>query len=328
MDYIIGQNKGSPAGATRPASLPRGAGAPAVAADALIVDGDQRNFMAEVIEASKTIPVLVDFWATWCGPCKQLTPSLEKITRAADGRIKLVKIDVDANRPLIAQLTQLGLPLQSVPTVAAFWQGQILDLFQGALPESELKRFIEAVLKAAGGTLPSADMLAEARAALEAGQPDEAAGLYSATLEQEPENPEAWGGLIRSLLALGDEEQAQGALEQVPPKLADHAEIAGARAALLLAAEGRAAADGLDGFRARLDADENDHEARYELATGLNATDQRQAAADALLEILRRQRDWNDGAARLQLIKFFEAWGFNDPVTVTSRRRMSALLFS
>ncbi len=329
MDYILGQNKGPPAGASRTPPPPqRSPGAPAAASGALITDGDQRNFMAEVIEASKTIPVLVDFWATWCGPCKQLTPALEKITRAADGRIKLVKIDVDANRALITQLTQLGLPLQSVPTVAAFWQGQILDLFQGALPESEIKRFVEAVLKAAGGTLPSADTLAEARAALDAGQPDEAAGLYSAALEQEPESPEAWGGLVRALLALGDEEQAQAALDQVPPKLVDHAEIAGARAALALAVEGRAAADGLDGFRARLAADENDHEARYELATGLNATDQRQEAADALLEILRRQRDWNEGAARLQMIKFFEAWGFNDPVTVTSRRRMSALLFS
>ena len=344
MDYIIGQNKAATAGPqrmpqsrTQPGAQPgapfgsqppQGPGMPAGGGGAQIVDVDQRNFMAEVIEASKTIPVLVDFWATWCGPCKQLTPALEKVTRAAEGRIKLVKIDVDANRALVGQLSQLGLPLQSIPTVAAFWQGQILDLFQGALPESEIKRFVETLLKAAGGSMPSADTLAEARAALEAGQADEAAALYSATLEQEPESPEAWGGLARALLALGDEEQAQAALDQVPPKLADHAEIAGARAAIALAADGRRVLDGLDGFRARLQADADDHEARYELATGLNAAGQRQEAADALLEILKRERDWNEGAARLQLIKFFEAWGFDDPATLTSRRRMSALLFS
>ncbi len=336
MDYIIGQNKTAPTAAPGLAAtppVPRGAGNATAAlasggGNGFIVDGDQRTFMAEVIEASKTIPVLVDFWATWCGPCKQLTPALEKVTLAAEGRIKLVKIDIDANRALVGQLTQLGLPLQSVPTVAAFWQGQILDLFQGALPESEIKRFVEALLKAAGGSMPAADTLAEAREALELGQADEAAALYSATIEQEPESAEAWGGLVRALLALGEEEQAQAALDQAPPKLADHAEIAGARAALLLAAEGRRAADGLDGFRVRLQADENDHEARYELATGLNALGQRQEAADALLDVLRRDREWNAGAARLQLIKFFEAWGFDDPVTLTSRRRMSALLFS
>ncbi len=326
MDYIIGQKKPAPAQVPTPSAS---SGTPMAAGpEAFIVDGNERTFMADVIEASKSVPVLVDFWATWCGPCKQLTPALERVTRAAEGRIKLVKIDIDANRALVGQLTQLGLPLQSVPTVAAFWQGQILDLFQGALPEGEIKRFVEALLKAAGGSMPSADTLAEARAALELGQADEAASLYSATLEQEPERAEAWGGLARALLALGDEEQAQAVLDQAPAKLADHAEIAGARAALALAAEGRRAADGLDAFRARLEADANDHEARYELATGLNAGGQRQQAADALLELLRRDREWNGGAARLQLIKFFEAWGFDDPVTLTSRRRMSALLFS
>ena len=347
MDYIIGQPRpGQPAGGTNRAASGAGAARPAApaakepgmigagaptngAADAdIIIDSDQRTFMADVIEDSRRVPVLVDFWATWCGPCKTLTPALEKVTRAAGGRIKLVKIDVDANRALVSQLSQLGLPLQSVPTVAAFWQGQILDLFQGALPESEIKRFVEALLKAAGGAMPSADLLADARAALDEGRVEEAAGAFSALLEQEPESPDAWGGLIRSLLALGDEEQARAALAEVPPRIADHAEIAGARAALALAEEGRQVVDALDGIRSRVAANADDHEARYELATGLNAAGQRTEAAEALLEILKRDRSWNEGAARLQLIKFFEAWGFDDPATMAARRKMSALLFS
>ena len=220
MDYIIGQKPAAQSGPPRPASPSAGApgqagalGQTVAAPDGagMIIDGDQRTFMQDVIEASRTMPVLVDFWATWCGPCKTLTPALERVTKAAGGRIRLVKIDIDKNKPLVAQLSQLGLPLQSVPTVAAFWQGQIADIFQGALPESEIKRFVEALLKMAGGSMPSADLLAEARAALEAGQPEAAADGFSALLSEDPENPDAWGGLIRALLALGDEAQAQDA---------------------------------------------------------------------------------------------------------------------
>jgi putative thioredoxin len=294
----------------------------------MIVDGDQRTFMQDVIEASRSIPVLVDFWATWCGPCKQLTPALERVTLQAGGRIKLVKIDIDKNKALVQQLSQLGLPLQSVPTVAAFWQGQIADIFQGALPESEIKRFVEALLKLAGGSMPAADILAEARAALEAGQPEAAADGFSALLNEDPQNGDAWGGLIRALLALGDEEQAQDALAQVPPKLTDHAEVAGARAALALAAEGRAAAGQIGALTRRVEADPTDHEARYDLAAALNAAGKRQEAADALLEIFRRDRTWREDAARQQLLKFFEAWGFADPATMAARRKLSALLFA
>ena len=319
MDTIIGQQPraaGSAAGAASPAS------------GVSIVDADQTTFVKEVIEASRTVPVLVDFWATWCGPCKTLTPTLERVVTAAAGRVKLVKVDVDKNRALVEQLARMGLPMQSIPTVAAFWQGQIADIFQGALAESEVKRFVEQLLKLAGGSMPAADLLAEAQTALEEGQAQEAGELFSAVLGTEPENPAAWGGLVRALLALDQPDEAQAALEQVPTKIAQHAEIAGARSALALAEEGRHAAAGLTSLQRRVAADPADHAARYDLATALNATGEREQAAAALLDIVRRDRAWNDGAARLQLLKFFEAWGHADPATLAARRKLSALLFS
>ena len=310
MDTIIGQQPKPAQGA------------------ASIVDADQTTFVKEVIEASRTVPVLVDFWATWCGPCKTLTPILERVVTAAAGRVKLVKVDVDKNRALVEQLARMGLPMQSIPTVAAFWQGQIADLFQGALPEGEVKRFVEQLLKLAGGSMPAADMLAEAQAALEAGEAQEAGELFSAVLGTEPENPAAWGGLVRALLAMDQPEQAHAALEQVPAKIANHADVAGARSALAVAEEGRDAVAGLAGLQRRVAADPADHEARYELATALNAVGERENAAAALLEIIRQDRTWNESAARSQLLKFFEAWGLTDPVTIAARRKLSALLFS
>ena len=321
MDHIIGQPSGQPPGQPQP-------GAGSAPPGGMIVDGDQKTFMADVIEASRTVPVLVDFWATWCGPCKTLTPTLEKVVTAAGGRVKLVKIDIDKNQSLVRQLAQLGLPMQSVPTVAAFWQGQIADIFQGAQPESEVKRFVETLLKAAGGSMPTADLLAEAKLAMEEGDPEGAGELFSALLQQEPENGDAWGGLIRALLALGREDEADEALARVPEKLAEHAEISGARSALMLAKEGREARSQLDTYKARLEADPKDHQARYDLASALNAMGEREQAADALLEIMRRDRKWNEEAARLQLLKFFEAWGSDDPVTGAARRRLSSILFS
>ena len=291
----------------------------------MIIDGTQANFMAEVVEASRQVPVLVDFWATWCGPCKTLTPTLEKVVRAQGGRVRLVKIDIDQNCELVSQLARMGLPMQSVPTVVAFWQGQLADTFSGALPESEVKRFVEALLKLAGSSAPGADLVAEGKAQLEQGQAEAAAQCFAAAVQQDREKAEAWGGLVRALIAMGDEEQAEEVLREVPATLAEHAEIVGARSALALLAEGRKAQAARAGLEARLAANPDDFQARYDLATALNASGAREEAADALLEIVRRNRAWNEDAARLQLLKFFEAWGFDDAATMAARRKLSAL---
>lgn len=295
---------------------------------ALIIDGTQANFMADVIEASRDLPVLVDFWATWCGPCKTLTPALERAIRAQKGRVKLVKIDVDQNRELVAELTRMGLPLQSVPTVVAFWNGQIADTFSGALPESELKRFIEGLLKLAGSSAPGEALVEEGKALLEEGQAAQAAQYFQAALQEAPDRPDAWGGLARALLALGEEQQVEQLLGEVPAAIANHQEITGARAALALAQEGHQAQAAMASLETRLSDNQDDHAARYDLASALNASGARAEAAAALLEIIKRDRAWREDAARLQLLKFFEAWGMDDPATMAARRKLSTLLFS
>lgn len=292
-----------------------------------VIDGDQKTFMQDVVEASREVPVLVDFWATWCGPCKTLTPTLEKVVRAAGGRVRLVKIDIDKNRQLVQQLTQIGLPMQSVPTVAAFWQGQIADLFQGALPESEVKKFIENLLKVAGGQMPSADLIGEAKELFEAQDFTGALEIYAALAQQEPENAEALAGLARCLIALDEEGQAKDMLDNLDAKLKANPEISAVRAQIELAEAGRAAQAKFGIFEDRLAKDADDHEARIELAVALNAAEKRAEAAQQLLEAIKRDRAWNDEAARKQLLKFFEAWGFDDPATLKARRGLSALLF-
>jgi putative thioredoxin len=221
----------------------------------------------------------------------------------------------------------MGLPLQSVPTVVGFVQGQIADLFQGALPEGEVKKFVESLLKAGGGSLPGADLLAEAKTAMEQGDHNTALQLFAALVEAEPENAEAFAGLARALMALGEEDQAQQVLDQVPDKLKEHAEVVSVRSALQLAIEGRAAREKLGEFERRLAADPDDHAARIDLAVALNAMEERGKAVDALIEAIRRDKAWNEEAARKQLLKFFEAWGFDDPATLAGRRKLSTLLF-
>lgn len=294
----------------------------------IIMDGNQNNFVQEVVEASKKIPVLVDFWASWCNPCKQLTPILEKLVTATQGRVKLVKLDIDANQALVQQLMQIGLPIQSIPLVAAFWQGQIIDLFQGAQPESTIQQFISQLLKNAGSAMPSADLIQQGQERLQEQKYDEAMGIFSQALELEPEKPEAWGGLIRSLLGSTGPEAAQETLEQVPESIQNHIEITGAKAAIELALEGAKASSETQALQTKIEHNPDDYQARYDLATAFNSAGKKEEAANELLKIIKRDKNWNDEAAKKQLLRLFESWGFDDPVSLQARRQLSTLLFS
>jgi putative thioredoxin len=283
----------------------------------LIKDGSDAGFMTDVIEASKAQPVIVDFWATWCGPCKQLTPALEKAVKAAKGAVKLVKIDIDRNPVFAGQLR-----VQSVPTVYAFANGRPVDGFMGALPESQIKAFID---KLAGPQISEADeLLAIARESLEANDLGGAAQAYAQLLQLEPDNLAAIGGLARCYLTGGDAERAREVADMAPPG-AKNADLESVRAALALAAS--APSETSDAER-RLAADAEDHEARLELAKALAGKGQLQAAADHLLTILAKDRTWKDGAAKSELLTIFEAAGPTSEVTKLGRRKMASILFS
>ena len=293
----------------------------AKAADSLIRDSDTRNFMADVIDASRQVPVLVDFWAPWCGPCKQLTPALEKIVREAKGAIKLVKINVDENQQLAAQMR-----IQSIPAVFAFVNGQPVDGFMGALPEGDLKKFVSRLTGSEIG-VEIDGILDEADTALAAKNYKAAGQIYADVLGADRENVRAIAGLARSQIANGDLDGARAILGLVPPAKAADPAIVSARAALDLAAT---PVDTGEIARLSQAVEQNpaDHQARHDLALSLNAAGRREEALDHLLSIVRQQRGWNDEAARKQLVKFFEAWGPKDELTIAGRKRLSSILFS
>jgi putative thioredoxin len=291
------------------------------AADDLIKDTTTRDFARDVLEASKSTPVLVDFWAPWCGPCKQLTPVLEKAVKAAGGAVRLVKMNID-DHPQVAG--QLG--IQSIPAVIAFVDGRPLDGFMGALPEGQVKQFIERV---AGPVGPSElDLLLEQAAALLGEKDYEQAGqLYMAALQSAPESLPATAGLVRALVGLGQLDDARRVLDGVPEAKRGDPAVAGAAAELVLAEQTADLGDTAT-LLARLQADPADHAARIELALAMAARGERKAAVDHLVESVRRERGWNEEAARKQLVQFFEAWGPTDPDTLYGRRRLSSVLFS
>ena len=299
---------------------------PGPAAGDLIVDGTEENFMAVVVEASQEVPVVVDFWATWCGPCKTLGPQLEAAVIAAKGKVKMVKIDVDQNQRLAQALAQQGLPLQSIPTVVAFYQGRPVDMFQGAVPQSEIKAFIDKLTGLAGdGGLGEAVEAAEQM--LADGEAADAAQTFAAILGEEPDHAGAYGGLVRAHLAIGEVDQAEALLTNAPDAIATSPELEAARAQLELA---RQAADAgpLAELSAAVEADPTNHQARFDYAQALHASGDVEAAVEQLLDLFRRDREWNDGAAKAQLFTIFEAMKPNDPVALKGRRKLSSLLFA
>ncbi len=312
MDTLIGTGTTSSARGGQPA------------AD-LIKDSNTARFGQDVIEASMKVPVIVDFWAPWCGPCKQLGPVLEKTVRAARGGVRLVKIDIDQNQALAGQLR-----IQSIPAVYAFFHGQPVDGFVGAQGETEIKRFVDRLLKQSGagrGPSPIDQALERAQAALTQNQVGAASALYGQVLQHEPDNETALAGMIRCHLAAGDIAAAHEMFNALPAEWHGAPALASVAAALELAEQG-VKAGSLSDLSARVAQNPNDHQARLDMAIALNAAGQREAAAEALLEIVRRDRAWNEEAARRQLLKFFDAWGPTDPQTLAARRRLSSLLFS
>ncbi len=304
--------------------LELGQGAAAPAGD-LIKDVGEMTFMADVVEASQTVPVIVDFWAPWCGPCKTLGPALEAAVTAAGGAVKMAKVNVDENQGIAGQLR-----VQSVPTVYAFWQGQPIDGFQGAVPASEIDAFVKRVIEAGGGEADDGGLEAAVEAAEEMltdGDAQSAGETFAAILEQDQENVAAFAGLIRANIALEALDQAEAVLNGVPAELTDAPEIEAARAQLELAHQAEKAGP-VNELRAAVEADPSNHQTRLDLAQALHAAGDAEAAVTELLEMFRLDREWNDGAAKAQLFTIFEALKPNDPVVLNGRRKLSSMIFA
>lgn len=296
----------------------------APAAD-LIKDTSEAEFMADVVEASNDVPVIVDFWAPWCGPCKTLGPLLEDAVRAAKGAVKMVKLNVDEAQAIAGQLQ-----IQSIPTVFAFYKGQPVDGFQGALPGSEIKAFIDRVVAAGGGEAPG-DSLAEAVEAAEAmladGAAVDAAQTFAAILGEDPNQVDAYAGLVRAHIAMDDLDQAEAILNGAPAEISDLPALEAVHAQLELAKQA-ADAGPLAELQAAVDADPDNHQARFDLALALHANGQIEQAVDQLLDLFGRDREWNDGAAKAQLFTVFDALKANDPVVLNGRRKLSSMIFA
>ena len=292
------------------------------APEGLIKETTTQGFMKDVIEESKRQPVLIDFWAPWCGPCKQLTPVLEKVVKAAKGAVKLVKMNID-DHPAIPG--QMG--IQSIPAVIAFVNGQPADGFMGALPESQILAFIDRVTKGKAGGNETAELMKSADAAIAEGDIQGAEEIYSHILGEDPANVPALAGLARCHVANNELEKAKQVLTQVPAAKQNDAAVAAARAALEVA-EQASSVGPIGELEQKVAANPLDHQARFDLAVALNAAGKRQDAVDRLMEIIRRDRKWNEDGARKQLVQLFEAWGPTDEATVAGRKTLSSVLFA